>query len=98
MALFHGGEDSVPIALDVGTVRVKVCLEPCRGEDMLTNCDLLRNRDSDADRNDAQICDDFHSPIVIATMATGRFVISARWTAPKARPGKEDLCKEISQQ
>ena len=74
MALFHGGEDSVPIALDVGTVRVKVCLEPYRGEDTLTNCDLLRNRDSDADWNDAQICDDFHSPVVIATMARGRTI------------------------
>jgi hypothetical protein len=41
MALFHGGENSVPIALDVGTVRVKVCLESRRREDTLTNCDLF---------------------------------------------------------
>jgi hypothetical protein len=72
MALFRGGEDSVPIALDVGTVRVKVYLEPCRREDTLTNCDLLGNRDSDADRNDAQICDDLHSPIVIANNSEGQ--------------------------
>ncbi len=72
MALFHGGEDSVPIALDVRTVGVKVCLEPCRREDTLTNGDLLGDRDSDADRNDAQICDDFHSPIVIATTGEGQ--------------------------
>ena len=72
MTPFHGGEDVFPIALDVGAVRVKVCLESCRREDTLTNRDLLGNRNSDPDRNDAQICDDFHSPIVIATMARGR--------------------------
>jgi hypothetical protein len=65
MALLHGGEDSVPIALYVGAVRVKVGIESCRLEDALTNCDLPGNRDSDADRNNAQVCNDFHSPIVI---------------------------------
>jgi hypothetical protein len=72
MTLFHGGEDSVPIALDVGTVRVKVRLEPCRRKDTLTNCDLLGNRDSDAHRNDAQICNNLHSPIVIANNGEGQ--------------------------
>jgi hypothetical protein len=66
MALLHGREDSVPIALDVGTVRVKMCLEPCRPEDTLTNGDFLGNRNADSDRNDAQVCNDVHSPIVNA--------------------------------
>jgi len=64
MALLHGCEDPVPVAFDVGAVGVKVGLEPCCREDTLTDCDLLRNRDSDAYGNDAQICNDFHSSIV----------------------------------
>ena len=64
MALLHGCEDSVPIALDVGAVRVKMCLEPCRPKDTLTNGDFLGNRNADSDRNDAQVCNDVHSPIV----------------------------------
>jgi hypothetical protein len=64
MALLHGREDPVPIALDVGTVRVKMGLESCRPEDTLTNGDFLGNRNADSDRNDAQVCNDVHNPIV----------------------------------
>jgi hypothetical protein len=66
MALLHGGEDQIPVTLDVCAVCVKVGLEPCCRENTLTNCNLLGNRHPDADRNDAQICNDSHIPIVIA--------------------------------
>jgi hypothetical protein len=67
MALLHGREDLVPFTLDVGTVRVKMCLEPGRPEDTLTNGDFFGNRNADSDGNDAQVCNDVHTPIVIAT-------------------------------
>ena len=41
MALLHGGEDSVPVTLDVGAIRVKLRFEPSRCEDTLTDCDFL---------------------------------------------------------
>ena len=66
MALLHGREDPVPIALDVGTVGVKVCLEPRGPEDTLTNGDFLRNRNADTNGNNAQVCNDVHTPIVNA--------------------------------
>jgi len=71
MALLHGREDSVPIALDVGTVGVKLCLEPCGPEDTLTDGDFLGNRNADSDGNYAQVCNDVHTPIVIANGGLG---------------------------
>ena len=72
MALLHCGKDLVPIALDISTVRGHVCVEPCCCEDTFTDCDFLQNRDSDADRNDAQISNNFHSSIVITGRLRGR--------------------------
>jgi hypothetical protein len=55
---FTAAKTSAPIALDVGSVRVKVCLKPCLHE--VTNGEnSLETEDSDADRNHAQICNDF---------------------------------------
>jgi len=71
MTLLHGREDLVPIALDVGTVRVKMCLEPGGPEDTLTNSDFFGNRNADSDGNYAQVCNDVHTPIVIANGELG---------------------------
>jgi len=71
MTLLHGREDLVPIALDVGTVRVKMCLEPGGPEDTLTDGDFLGNRNAHSDGNDAQVCNDVHSSIVTANSELG---------------------------
>jgi len=82
MALLHSREYLVPVAFDVRSVCVQVSLEPCCREDSLANRDFLGNRDSDADRNDAQICNDFHSPIVIAVVPIEvGLVLKAGWIA-----------------
>ncbi len=75
MAPFYGSENLVPFAFDVGAIGVQVRFEPSRREDALTNRDFLRDRDPDTDGNNAQICDDFHNPIVaLGNRTEGRMV------------------------
>src|ERR1022692_4221649 len=82
VALLHGSEDAVPITLNVGAVGVQARLESGIRENTLANCDFLRNRKAEADRNNTQIRDDFHNPIVIATERRG-FIPST----PRRPPG-----------
>src|ERR1039458_9357308 len=86
VALLHGGEDAVPITLNVGAVGVQARLESGIRENTLANCDFLRNRKADADRNNTQIRDKFHNPIVIATERRG-FIPSTPHRPPGSASG-----------
>lgn len=81
------GEHPVPVTLDVGVVRVQARFEPCIREDTSTNCDFLRNRDSEADRKDAQICND--SQLWAPAAASTNYRIGRRTPGLRAKTSRK---------